>query len=100
MSESGWNTIDSDAGVFTELVDKLEIKNIQFEDLYSIDTETLNENSPIYGVIFLFKYGKIDREAASNGNFPLSGEYDEDYQEKGIFLQIKRFKMLVLRKQF
>lgn len=85
MSDSGWNTIHSDAGVFTELVEKLDISNVQFEDLYSIDKESLQETSPIYGVVFLFKYSKIDREYAADGNKPLTGEYDEDYQEKGIF---------------
>ncbi|CAH2355160.1 putative ubiquitin carboxyl-terminal hydrolase 2 [[Candida] railenensis] len=85
MSDSGWNTIHSDAGVFTELVEKLDISDIQFDDLYSIDKESLLESSPIYGVVFLFKYSKIDREYSGNGNRPLTGEYDVDYQEHGIF---------------
>lgn len=85
MAESGWNTIDSDAGVFTELVEALGLDEVQFNDLYSIDAESLAASAPVYGVIFLFKYGKIDRENAQNGNTPLAGEYESDYQDKGVF---------------
>lgn len=85
MSDSGWNTIDSDAGVFTELVEKLGIQDVQFDDLYSIDSDSLNSMSPLYGVVFLFKYGNVDRSYAKDGNKPLDGEYDTEYQSKGIF---------------
>lgn len=81
----GWNTIDSDAGVFTELVEKLQVPDIQFDDIFSIDASSLRQFSPLYGVVFLFKYGKIDRQYASDGNKPLKGSYDPKYQEKGIF---------------
>ncbi|CCG24325.1 Yuh2 ubiquitin C-terminal hydrolase [Candida orthopsilosis Co 90-125] len=84
MSDSGWNTIDSDAGVFTELVEKLGVTNVEINDLYSIDSETLRVLQPIYGVIFLFKYGKKDREHASL-NKPITGEYDANYQDMGLF---------------
>ncbi|ODV78694.1 ubiquitinyl hydrolase [Suhomyces tanzawaensis NRRL Y-17324] len=85
MSESGWNTIDSDAGVFTELVEKLQIQNVEINDLYAIDTDSLRSLDPLYGVIFLFKYGKVDRDHAQDGNKPLTGQYDPSYQDKGIF---------------
>ncbi|KAK6201243.1 ubiquitin carboxyl-terminal hydrolase [Scheffersomyces amazonensis] len=85
MSDSGWNTIDSDAGVFTELVEKLNVSNIEINDLYSIDSDSLRALNPVYGVIFLFKYGPVDRKYANDGNKPLEGEYDIDYQTKDIF---------------
>lgn len=72
-------------GVFTELVEKLQIKDIQFDDLYSIDSDSLKLSSPLHGVIFLFKYGKIDREYAEDNNKPIDGTYDENYQTNGIF---------------
>jgi ubiquitin carboxyl-terminal hydrolase L5 len=33
----GWNTIESDAGVFTHLLEGLGAKNIQFEELVALD---------------------------------------------------------------
>lgn len=63
----------------------MNVKDVQLDDLYSIDTESLNQAGKVYGVIFLFKYGRVDREYANNGNIPLSGTYDTDYQENGIF---------------
>ncbi|KAK6456979.1 ubiquitin carboxyl-terminal hydrolase [Scheffersomyces xylosifermentans] len=85
MSESGWNTIDSDAGVFSELVEKIQIQDVEINELYSIDSDSLRQLDPVHGVIFLFKYGKIDRQYAQDGNKPLDGVYDQDYQEKSIF---------------
>ncbi|EGW31067.1 uncharacterized protein SPAPADRAFT_142267 [Spathaspora passalidarum NRRL Y-27907] len=85
MSEGGWNTIDSDAGVFTELVEKLGVQDVEFNDLYVIDTDSLATLQPVHGVIFLFKYGKLYRQYASDGNKPLDGTYDNDYLEHDIF---------------
>lgn len=63
----------------------MQIKDVQFDDLYSIDADSLKSSSPLYGVIFLFKYGQVDRDYAADNNKPLDGTYDEDYQQKGIF---------------
>jgi len=75
---AGWNTIESDAGVFTYLVDNLGVKDVQFEELIALDADFLRQQSPVYGVIFLFRYptgekptdvpkdGSFDFEAAEN----------------------------------
>lgn len=81
---SGWNTIVSEPGVFTKLVLNLGVKNIQFDELYSLDSNSLREVAPIHAVIFLFKYGKIDRQHAQK-NLPLDGEYDTEFQQNGVF---------------
>ncbi|KAF2683575.1 ubiquitinyl hydrolase [Lentithecium fluviatile CBS 122367] len=74
----GWNTIESDAGVFTYLIEKLGVKDVQFEELMTLEPEELKRLGNIYGVIFLFKYptgekrsdtpndGSFDHEAANN----------------------------------
>lgn len=81
---SGWNTIVSEPGVFTKLVLNLGVKNVQIEELYSIDSQSLREVAPIHAVIFLFKYSKIDRDYAKT-NQPLDGSYDPEFHQKGIF---------------
>lgn len=71
--------------MFNELAKKLGIQNVQFEDIYSIDKDSFESLSPLYGIIFLFKYGRVDRMHAEDGNRPIDGEYDKQYQDKGIF---------------
>ncbi|KAK5729300.1 hypothetical protein LTR15_002442 [Elasticomyces elasticus] len=68
----GWNTIESDAGVFTFLIESLGCTNIQFEELISLDPESLQELNPI-GVIFLFKY---PTNSPHPTNKPLDGDFD------------------------
>ncbi|KAL1305413.1 hypothetical protein AAFC00_002300 [Neodothiora populina] len=71
----GWNTIESDAGVFTYLLESLGVRNVQFEELVDLEPTSLAQLSPL-GVIFLFKYlgstpdsqrdGALDPDAADS----------------------------------
>lgn len=67
------------------MAEKLGINDVQIDDLYSIDGDSLRQFGAIYGVVFLFKYGKVDRQYAKDGNKPLAGEYDQNYQDNQIF---------------
>ncbi|KAF2789436.1 ubiquitinyl hydrolase [Melanomma pulvis-pyrius CBS 109.77] len=68
----GWNTIESDAGVFTYLIEKLGVKDVQFEELITLEPDELRQAGQIYGVIFLFKYPTGE----TRDDTPKDGSYD------------------------
>ncbi|KAI9766928.1 MAG: hypothetical protein M1840_006225 [Geoglossum simile] len=77
----GWNTIESDAGVFTYLVENLGVKDVQFEELIALDADFLRQQSPVYGVIFLFKYPTGEKPTGT----PKDGSFDSDAAENIFF---------------
>lgn len=83
MDGGGWNTIESDAGVFTSLVENLGVKGVQFEELLTLEPSELATLQPLYGVIFLFKYPNDRPYATPDG--PLDGSFDWDASEHIFF---------------
>lgn len=65
-SETGWDgnsqwcLIESDPGVFTELVNSIGVRGVQLEELYSLSAEAFLEltarHPATYGIVFLFKW--------------------------------------------
>lgn len=69
-------------GVFTYLLDNLGVRNIQFEELLSLDPSALAPLAPVYGVIFLFKF---PTNAPYTAEKPLDGTFDPDAAESLFF---------------
>lgn len=64
---SNWTTIESDPGVFTEMIKSFGVADIVVEELYSLDDIGSNDNKreQSKGLIFLFKW-RDERNIQSN----------------------------------
>ncbi|XP_063983046.1 ubiquitin carboxyl-terminal hydrolase isozyme L5 [Diachasmimorpha longicaudata] len=64
-SAGNWCLIESDPGVFTELIREFGATGAQVEELWSLDDDQFENLKPIHGLIFLFKWVQDDEPAGT-----------------------------------
>lgn len=55
---STWCTIESDPGVFTELVEEMGVKDVSVSEVYSFDAVESWQREGCHGFIYLFRWQK------------------------------------------
>jgi len=73
MSEPSWHLLESDPGVFSELLEALGVKNIDVEELWNLDDLIIKNEENTCGVVFLFKW-QGQRSRSTTAQLPTSSE--------------------------
>ncbi|PAA76912.1 hypothetical protein BOX15_Mlig012936g2 [Macrostomum lignano] len=76
MSESDWCLIESDPGVFTELIRGFGCKGVEVEEIWSLEDSI--ELKPLHGLIFLFMCEKEQQPTDTDESIVLDSRLEEE----------------------
>lgn len=65
VDQTGWCTILSDPGVFTELLAGIGVRGVQVEEFYALDRDLFASFGKVHGLVFLFRYRQNEQASAS-----------------------------------
>ncbi|XP_075238995.1 ubiquitin carboxyl-terminal hydrolase isozyme L5-like [Convolutriloba macropyga] len=83
VGAGNWCLIESDPGVFSELIRGFGATGVQVEEIYSLDDESFTPLKPVLGLIFLFKIDKA-AETKSEGALVQDSRLDEMFFAKQV----------------
>jgi len=75
-STLSWCTIESDPGVFTQMLTDIGVRGVEVRELYTLDETHLN-SSKVYGLVMLFRYEeKSYRGRSARRGYAIVEEHD------------------------
>ncbi|KAK9496144.1 ubiquitin carboxyl-terminal hydrolase [Lipomyces doorenjongii] len=77
LEYKGWGTIESDPSIFTNILKDVGVKGAKVVEMYSMDTDSLHELPPIFGLIFLFKWTSDEEDQKPTKQLKKSNENTE-----------------------
>ena len=92
-SAGNWCLIESDPGVFSEMLKNFGVENVQVEEIYSLDAEQFRDLKPVYGLIFLFKWVKDENP---QGSLVKDSRIQEMFFAKQVLVYFFYFTILLL----